>query len=426
MSRRIPLALALLGLLITTGVIYVMSGVNTAYLAADDFSLVTDAHAFLESPHIPVLAGDGFYRPLVPFWFAGLLRTCGSSTRCFHTVHLNVHLANVAIVFALFALLSNSWRVSFLGGLLFALQPSYTQAVVWLAAITELSATGCMVASLCAQAWSWRVDTRSARRLLEAAAIVFFAGALCFHESAVTLPVLAWLMWRWFGPSDLTRRRVLALGFVICLAGFGAFTVASNRHNPLIEGHTYVVGPHMLRHALDYMVGMYVGPGGTIPYLACIVAIILMISANRLARFGAAWLLISMTPFLGFTWGNASRYAYVPSIGFALAVSAIGVAAADALEHRLPRGKIVSGTVYALLALFIGIRFGNFCVHAISSQVRWTHEWKNAAGELRARAGDPIDGRIRVTGRPSIIDAIYVQPVLRWERKDYTLTVIQN
>ena len=134
------------------------------------------------------------------------------------------------------------------------------------------------------------------------------------------------------------------------------------------ESH-YVFGPHMLRHGADYIVDLYVGPASWFAYAACAVAIGALLAATPLTRFGVLWMLITLTPFLGFKWANVSRYHYLPAIGFAWAVAAALTAGFDAFASRFAGRRAVGRVVYLVVALFLALRFARFSVPAVRSQV---------------------------------------------------------
>ena len=88
---------------------------------------------------------------MIDAWFTISVAACGDATACYHVATLAIHLLNVAMVFLLALMLFGDQRVAFLATLLFALEPAYAQAVVWISAITGVLATTCYLASLLAR-----------------------------------------------------------------------------------------------------------------------------------------------------------------------------------------------------------------------------------------------------------------------------------
>jgi len=406
--------------------IYAAAGVANAYLAADDFQWLSIGHAFTWSGLLRV-GGDRFYRPVVEVWFAGAVAACGPATSCYHLLNLALHLFTISLVFAMALALFRDARAAFWGALFFAVEPAYTQAVVWISAVSTLLATCLYVASLLAQAGSWRAATEARRRAAEAVAVLAAAGAMFSHEAAITLPVVSWLMWREFGPESLTKRRTLAAGLAIAAGVFALATVLANYRNPAFSEAQYAIGAHAVRSGLGYIVSLYVGPSWWAAWVVGGVVMAVLLAAAPATRFGALWLLVTVVPYTGFRWGNVSRYEYLPSIGFALAVAAALCAGADRLARRGDRSRRIAVAAVFLVATFVAVRFVRFDYPSITSQVQSLEPWRAYAERLAAEAPQQVAGRVVEIG-PSFasefVDPMYVGPMLRWLRHDFTLQII--
>jgi len=130
-----------------------------------------------------------------------------------------------------------------------------------------------------------------------------------------------------------------------------------------------------------------------------------------------------MTPYLPFTAGNTSRYAYLPAIGFSWAVAAAIVAGLDRLRlsRRVPTGT--AGLLYAAAVLFVVIRFTPFATDSIRGHIRSFEEWRTTARAVAA-AAHSRDGTIHVVTPPSVaVERMYVEPMVRWELRDYTTSI---
>jgi hypothetical protein len=411
---------ALAAILAATAALYLAAGLAGAYLAADDFQWLGGGHTFTWGRLLYVTGGDRFYRPVADLWFAASTSACGFALPCHHLLLLVVHLANVALVFVLALWLFDSLRTAWLATLLFALQPAYTQAVVWLSAITGVCCAFGYLGSLTAIAWSWRTNDDGQRRTREILAVALFGLAAFSHEAAVTLPLIAALMWRLFGPSGAGSRRILAYGMTAVVVAFGAATLLANRRNLLFEGSGYRLGTHAIDHALDYVASLYVGPSSPAAHVLIIAALVALVLINRTTRFGALWMLIAMLPYLPFTTGNTSRYAYLPAIGFACAAAGAIVAGADRLRRLSAWAPAIA---YSLAAIFIAVRFGPFASASVQGHVRSFEEWRIRAHRVAGFA-EVRDGVIHVAdpGDP-LIDQMYLEPIVRWERQDYESVV---
>jgi hypothetical protein len=426
-GRRLRADAALGCLIVLSCLLYLRSGLATAYLAADDFQWLSSGHALTDQGVVPRPTGSGFYRPLIVIWFATAARICGRSTTCYHLGSLLVHLANVALIFSIVWGLSRQISTAFLATLLFVVQPSYTQAVLWVSAITELSGAFWLLSSLQLQILSWRSDVVVRRVMWEILAVASFGCALASHEAAITLPVIAWSMWRQFGPTSLRARPVLVVGMTGCIIAFATTTAIANYRNPLFAESNYRIGIHIFQHAFDYFVGLYVGPGSWPAYAICVLVIALLLVVNPMTRFGCLWMLVTLTPYLGFVGGNVSRYSYVPSMGFALAIGAALLEAIDRLAghqraRRLPALKWIA---FSLATLFIVIRFGRYSSDAIRQHVVWTEGWRLYAASVTRQARRTPDGALHVSPPKSDgIDLRYVEPLVQWEFQDYRSPVV--
>ena len=399
-----------------TAALYLSGGTLDAYLAADDFQWIRDGHTFTWAHLVTQIAGERFYRPVIDLWFGATVRVCGSGTGCYHAASLSVHLLNIALVFALLFTLTSNLAVALLSSAFFAVEPAYTQAVIWISAITGVLMTTGVLLSLWMQALSMR--RASARSLYEVAAVVFFWLGLFSHEAAITLPVVSWLMWATFEKESLFRRPILVVGLGLGVAAFAVATVLANQHNTVFTESRYSIGTYAFRHALDYIVSLYVGPGWWLAYTLSGVAIAIFISASPITRFGAIWLLVTMVPYLGFTAGNVSRYVYLPAIGFAIALAGAVIGAADWLSMRYPARRALIAAGAALVALFVVVRFARFDVASIRSQVEWMEPWREFAASISR--GSSTNGSLVVTLPTSdVVDRIYFEPVARWVLQDY-------
>ena len=423
MTRRNLAAGGALAVLVLLSIaIYIRAGLGGAFLAEDDFQWLDTGYTF---QGLPLPDGGGFYRPVVTVWFAAATRLCGPAPPCYHALSLAIHVVNVGLAFLLVLALGRDVRVAALTGLLFALEPAYVQAVVWVSATTELLSALFFLASLTLQVRSWHAATPRTRTLCEVGAVACFGAALLSHEAAAMLPAVAWFMWREFGAVPLARRRLLAGGLLVMLAAFAAVTLAANYRNPVFTGSSYRFGVHMVRHGLDYLVGMYVGPVSLGAYLACVAVLCGFVILRSLTRFGAVWLLVTLVPYVGFTWDNISRYSYVPSVGFALAVTAAIIAGIDGLAARFRWRRAVGTALLVLATLFIFVRFSRFYAASIQSQVLWLDAWRDHVADVRSQIGPaPVGGRVYLDAERLPVEPRFVGPLVRWAYQDYTLDVI--
>jgi hypothetical protein len=407
--------------LIIAAVPYVIGGVMRAYFAGDDFDWLVGALLRGWRQVLNVSASDR-YRPLVDFWFAGGVRVCGMSSGCYHVLSLLVHLVSVALVFALTQQLFDDLRLAVFATVLFALQPSYTQAVAWVAGIPDLLGACLYLTAMLLLARSWSAE--QGRAGWEIATVVALALAFLVHESSITALAMAPLMWHQFGPSDWRRRPVPLIGAVLAAVGFVAVTVIANRRSYLFTESHYAIGLHMVRHLFEYLVDFYVGPGWWLAYTLCGVGVVLFLVATPITRFGVLWLLITLTPYLGFTWGNVSRYHYLPAVGFSWAIAAAWTAAYDQFTTRFAAYRPAARILYVILAVFLAVRFTRFCIPSVRSQVQWLEHWRAYVEQVVSETPRPEAHTIRIAPpTDELIESPYISAMFRWVYQDPTLTV---
>lgn len=414
MSAVATAAVALAGV-----ALYLAAGAGTAYLAADDFQWLLGGQAFSWSD-LGVGNRDHFYRPVVMLWFAGAVQICGRASGCFHLLSLAVHASVIAMVFMLGLALFRRPSTAVVGALAFAVQPTYVQAVVWVSAVTGLLATLWYLAALRLQVQSWHSARQSV--LWQVGAAAAFALAVFSHEAAVTLPAASLLVHRQFAPAG-SRWRGLAAGHAIVLAVFAVAAFTANRENYVFtEGH-YAAGLHALRHALDYVVSYWVGPHTWPAYAATIAVLGGAVAAGGVTRFAALLMLVTLVPFLGFTWDNVSRYSYLPAVGFSWMI-------ASAVERGTAvRGDGRARVRQAVLGAIVGVvlvRFAYFTLKGAGGAVAELEASRAYVMEVLRRSPSPPDGELRVP-RPAspFVEASYVELMLRWvyDRPDLRVTL---
>ncbi|MCA1563326.1 MAG: hypothetical protein LC804_24760 [Acidobacteria bacterium] len=387
--------------------LYLAAGVTGGFLAAEDFQWLTTAR---DQPpdHLFAFAGH-FYRPVVRLWFAGAVRVCGDSTACYHLLNVAIHAVNGLLLFAVTKALTPRPAVAALATASFLVAPGYVETVVWIACLPELLATALFLttALLVLQVWN---RPNAARWWIAAATAML---AVFAHESAVTvlavLPLVGWITRRHL-PENLRR---VAVPFLLAVLIFLTTAIVSNRSNPVFTESHYRPGAHMIIHALDYMVSMYVGPHIWPAYVFAVLSVGAIITAGpTLARAGVIWMLLTMVPYLGFTWGNVSRYQYLPTIGFAWIVAGLIAALHDRLAVRWATPARVG---VSLLSAFIIVRFAIFTAKGVKERLDWMEAYRTYAHAI-SRDSRPADGVTLLVPTPQDprVEADYIQPMLRW------------
>jgi hypothetical protein len=137
-------------------------------------------------------------------------------------------------------------------------------------------------------------------------------------------------------------------------------------------------------------------------------------------------MLIALLPFVWFTFGNVSRYLYLPAMGFALLL-AEGVEWPNrALERRMqpPWRRAIAGLVIAAVA----IRFMVFASEAVANFRERTEEYRQFGQRIRA-AHPTLEPGAHVPLDPADEERLqrrYLEALVRWEYRDPTIQLITN
>jgi hypothetical protein len=311
-------------------------------------------------------------------------------------------------VFFIARRLSGSLRFASLSVLLFVLQPGYVQAVAWVAAITDL--LGAFWYLLTLLLYLRFLQTRES--WVYGAALGTFTAGLLTHESAATLlpMMMALEALLVFGnspgqPGFRPREWVVRYApFAALLAVFLVIAYVVNSRSYLVQEGYYTFGSHIVRNVFHYMVALYVGRRTLVDYSLIVAAIgaLLLWGTNRM-RFFVLWILITLSPVLLFTWGIASRYAYVPAAGFAMLLADVIVAAETGTARWIqPR---VARIVFTAIAVFLAVRFAAFAQEGSEGFRAVTVPYEQLVTRIRSDSPVvPPDGTVYVD--PSLVAGV--------------------
>jgi hypothetical protein len=233
---------------------------------------------------------------------------------------------------------------------------------MWDAAIQHLIATSFYLAALLL--FLRYLDTEAVSAYV--ASLVAMTLALLAKEEAVSLPLVCFLAELLLYPSRPTARRVLAYApMAALLTGYLVVRRGASHESYLtIQGH-YALGWHIPGKLWDYLEALaFPLPAHLVDLVterapwfavfrgaaaaAILVALCAAASrAPRLLAFVLAWLLLAPVPFLPFTWGIQSRYAYLAAAPFCLLAA---LAVEQAWSWSGPRWR-VAAPVAGLLAI---------------------------------------------------------------------------
>ena len=414
-------------LLVVIGIVY--RHAPGAYFFEDDFQWLASRANFHPTQLFNLDLFDHFYRPVVELYFWAGVRLFNGSPVVLHTSTVILHLCNAVILMALARRLSGHERYGAHAALFFAVMPGYVEAIAWVGALAEaVGAFFGMLAIYC-----WLEFRRLGGPWRAAAASAMYACALLTHESSVVFVALIGLADLAFGPAwqDMRSPRRWPhlireyLPFVLLTAGYLWIDLTINTRSYLVDEGHYRVGWHAVPNILNYVASLYVGERTLVFHgLTSVVLVLLLVLGTPRVRFATAWMLIAILPFAFFTWGNTSRYLYLPAMGFAMLL-------ADGIEWlnrmlvaRLPnRARI---TVIAILTAAITIRFMVFASEAVENFAARTEMWRGFGQAIRAEYPQVEPGGEVVISR-SLAEKYgrqYLEALVRWEYRDPTISVV--
>jgi tetratricopeptide (TPR) repeat protein len=293
-----------------------------------------------------VQGSTNYYRPVMDLTYLFCHKIFGYQPWGFHLTSLIFHAAVVCLLFIVTRRIFQSTPVAFGSAALFALHPIHTEAVDWIAAVTDLELAFFFLLAF----WFFlRLRETEAREsgIMQLGMIVSFGLALLSKEPAVTLPFLATFYEHALGPDrfqtrfSLKVRRyatlwLLLIAYLILrIAALGAFTpVPSSRQMPadaVIFSAIALVGHYLEKMIWPFrLCAFYIFPNsfailvpriiaGSAALIVCIGIMFYFWNRERAVCFGFIWFFVTLAPVLNARWMPtnvfAERYLYLPSVG---------------------------------------------------------------------------------------------------------------
>jgi protein O-mannosyl-transferase len=385
------------------------------YYFNDDFQWLQQARTFTPVKLLHIERYNHFYRPVIEIYFFIGRRLFGCDPVSFHVASVVVHVLNAALLYAFARALTRSAVFAGVAALLFAVHPGYVQAVVWVAAITDLLPATWYFLAL----WTYLLFLERRGSLFYAISLAAFVTCLLTHESSATLlPMMIALealtmvdregRFRLTPLATLTKRYA---PFAVCLAVYLAIEYVVNSRSYLItEGH-YQLGWHAIPHALDYLITLSTGmPDFVFRALAVAAVAALLVLGTARVRFFVVWMLVTIAPSAFFTWGNSSRYLYLPAAGFAMLLAEGLLALQRLLASRLlPQNAWIAT---GLLTLALVTQFAVSTSKLPKEFREVTQPYRRFVAAVRRSNPAPADSSIVYVDRENAhgIPALYLDP----------------
>ena len=339
---------------------------------------------------------DSHFRPLIGLTFVFLKAVGGAvavAPFSYHLVSLLAHLLTTSGVFVFGSKLTRSWRLGLVMAALFAVYPRHHEPIFWSASLPHLYLVMFGMVAVVAH-----IKSNEGNRLLwRMCAAVFLVFAMCSAEAGIVFSVLIFAyeyffgartherhpIKRWVKQLFLTVRAVWYLAVpvlfyiaMISIARGGLSSVAQagssgNFYRPALRLSQIQDLAGYITYTLHPFLPLRIS-AMNLRLVAFAVAIIIcglgVWRGGRLGRFGLAWMLISILPYLLLVLtGNADRYFYLASIGFCMLAVSLGQVLAKALAQRI---RIAPNIIQGLLAAGVGLYVvaGILTIHARAQQ----------------------------------------------------------
>jgi hypothetical protein len=374
-------------ILIAVAVWLVYREAALAYFVDDDYDSFAGAQRFEWANLVHLERYNHFYRPIIEIYFFLGQRFLGCAALPFHLASLCLHLLNTTVLFLFAWRLAKSLLFASLTVVLFVVQPAYVEAVAWVAAINELLSAFWYLLTLLLHL----LFLQTRRLWAYALAMGTFVVCLLTHESAATLlPMMIALEILLTLQDRDERGRIRPAAWLVRYAPFALLLVlvlipvyVVNSRNYVVREGYYAFGPHAFSNAIHYVVALYVGKRTLIDYLLIVGAIAaVMLRGTLRMRFSVVWMFVTMLPVLFFTWGIASRYTYLPAVGFSLLLADVLIASERLTARWVPSRAV--RTVTAVVAVALAARFAVFAQKGAHDFRERTQPYVRLAGAIAA------------------------------------------
>jgi len=330
---------------------------------------------------------SNYYRPVMSLGYLFCYQLFGPNALGFHLASL---LANVGVVLLVFLVTLRMFRspaVALLAACIFALHPIHSEAVDWIAAVTELELAFFYLFTF----GFFLASARAAGKCsgpLQIGMAGSFVLALLSKEQALTLPLLAAVYEHFFREDHAETTKVRKFRRYGALWALAAVYLVLRVHYlgglaPSLERSGFGTG-ELVVSALA-LIGQYcwklVWPaelcayylfptdvaalypwalGGVVALAISALAFVVLRKSNRQAAFGVVWLLATLAPVLNVRWMTsnpfAERYLYLASVGFCWILGWAGVQGWNSLSTRGRRWRVALPLAAGVIATLWVIR----------------------------------------------------------------------
>ena len=337
-----------------------------------------------------------YYRPLLTLQYMVCYQLFGPVPFGFREVNVALYAAVVLLLFALTERLFGDRRMSLVAAGLFALHPVHTEAVAWIAGVSEVQLAAFALLTFLFYLRLGRADSPRRAWPTQAAVVASYVLALLSKEQALVLPLLL-VAYEHFYRSDraATSFRMKAGRYApVCIAAaaylafrvfvLGGFAPVLTRpgltRREVLWNAAALAGAYLWKLVWPtHLSAFYVfreshhwnDPrvlGGFAALAICLALFVWLWRRHRTISFAVLWMGITLAPVLNVRWmalsAFADRYLFLPSIGFCWlagwAVAAAWRASASAPAPAPAPARALLARAFpatlAIVAILCGVR----------------------------------------------------------------------
>lgn len=343
-----------------------------------------------------------YYRPLMTFAYLIGYKIYGRIPFGFHLMNLALHVAVVLLVFLVTERLFHDRLISLIASGLFALHPTHTESVAWVAGITDLELSFFFLLTFLLYLRLSDPERKSTPSWLSCIPVlVAYCLALLSKEQALVLPALAIVYEHFYRPDraesqfkDKARRYlplclVAAAYIAFRLFALGGFAPAIWRPTmpwsqvllsaiALIGGYlAKLIWPvHLIAFYVFHESRSILDPHvltGLVGLIACAGLFVWLWRVARPFSFSLVWMAATLAPVLNPRWMPAQvfaeRYLYLPSVGFCWLIGgAVAKLWHESRGESPSRGRAI---VRQAIAIGVGVVACFYAVRTVERNRDW-------------------------------------------------------
>lgn len=379
---------------------------------------------------------------------------------------LGLHWLNTWLVLRISKQLFAHTAWACLAAVLFLLLPSHNEAIFYMSANANLIGLCFALTTSALVLAMTQPQLQASRRLVYGtAACLTYVLAVLAYEVLLPLPLLLWLMeWRLLDKVEQRKQRPLYWGLLcvaVSLLGIRYWAMDQRLTHPrsdyaistdwfhIARGYVILWGQIILLHTsawenypLFQNLRAWLSPfDGRVTISVGLILVsgvswVVWLQRQRQVKartplywfeWSIAWLYLFSLPFAALGGRNPeNRYVYIPSVGFALGLTALFVLGYERVAHRTLARKLILSLAILLLTFYAYVTTSDGVEWSQAS--RHTRAFMTQAQQQLAQA--PTGSKLFQTGVPEHVGAAYVfstdiafQNAMQWLYADDTLAV---